>query len=145
MATARTPKKLKDVELQKLYRFGPGRVRGSLYILLTLAKRDGWNGSLNGSMSGARAGWQQRFLWLKSKVGGAPAHPPGGPSRHETKNTQGKNHWRQAIDASDVDTLIRKARDMGVRLHRPYGNEPWHVEAARRFSARDLLRQRGLL
>ena len=66
---------------------------------------------------------------------GAPAFPPNGPSRHLIRNVKKKGGWYQAVDVSNPEELIAIAGRMGVKLHRPYPHEPWHVEAAKPFYA----------
>ncbi len=116
------------------YRFDLGRVGRSWLWMLRGARRRGWTGSLYGSRTGLRTYAQQASLWNLYQSGrGAPAFPPWGPSRHLVRNVQRRGTWYQAVDTNDVPRLIRVARNMGVSLHTPYGNEPWHVEARRSF------------
>lgn len=146
MATAKTPDKLKDVGLTKLYRFDKARVRGSMFIILTLARRDGVDFALDGRRKGARTHEMQAFLYRLFRLGrGAAAYKPGGPGRHETKNISSNNHWKQAIDPRGAENLIAWGKKKGVPFHRPYDDEPWHLELRKRIDVRDLLRKRGLM
>jgi hypothetical protein len=116
------------------YRFDLGRVGRSWLWLLRGARSRGWDGSLYGPRTGLRTYAQQASLWNAYQNGtGAPAFPPWGPSRHLVRNVRRVGTWYQAVDTSDVSGLIRIGRNMGVSLHTPYGNEPWHVEARRSF------------
>jgi hypothetical protein len=65
---------------------------------------------------------------------GNPAFPPNGPSRHLIRNMKARGHWSMAVDVSEPQQLIRIASKLGVALHTPYPNEPWHVEAKRPFT-----------
>lgn len=116
------------------YRYDLGRVGRSWLWLLRNARRRGWGGSLYGPRTGLRTYAQQASLWNAYQNGtGAPAFPPWGPSRHLVRNVRRVGTWYQAVDTSDVPGLIRIGRNLGVSLHTPYGNEPWHVEARRSF------------
>jgi hypothetical protein len=118
------------------YRFDLGRVTRPWLWLLRSARKAGWKGRLAGSMTGLRTYNQQAYLWNLYQSGrGAPAFPPWGPSRHLIRNVQRLGRWAQAVDTQDVSRLVRIARRKGVRLRVPYSNEPWHVEAVRRFHA----------
>lgn len=116
------------------YRYDLGRVGRSWLYLLRTARSRGWRGTLYGPRTGLRTYAQQASLWNAYQNGtGAPAFPPWGPSRHLVRNVRRVGTWYQACDTNDVPNLIRIARNMGVSLHTPYGNEPWHVEARRSF------------
>lgn len=129
----------KPKSLTKAYKFGPGKVRGSWWLLLTRARKHGWKGNLTGPRSGGRTYVMQAGLYALYRAGiGAPAFPPGGPSRHMLRNIRGRKHWKQAVDVSDPQGLIRAAKKAGVELHQPYASESWHIESKRRFNARKL-------
>lgn len=118
----------------KTYRFGAGRVTKPWLWLLKGARRAGWRGTLAGPRTGLRTYAQQASLYRAYLNGtGAPAFPPNGPSRHLLRNVKRLGRWAQAIDTQDVYTLIRYASRKGIRLHLPYSNEPWHVEARSYF------------
>jgi hypothetical protein len=118
------------------FRFDRGKVTRPWLWLLRTARREGWSGHLAGTRTGLRTYQQQLELWNAFQNGtGAPAFPPWGPSRHLIRNVQARGRWYMAIDTQDVPRLIQIARRHGVRLHRPYSNEPWHVEAVQKFHA----------
>lgn len=120
----------------KRYSFGQAKVNRSWYWLLMGARRRGWVGSINGPRGGLRTYLQQAQLYALYRSGrGAPAFPPNGPSRHLIRNVKKMGQWSAAVDVSDPVGLINAAAKMGVRLHRPYPHEPWHIEAAKPFSA----------
>lgn len=120
----------------QIYRFDQGRVTRPWLWLLRRARSRGWDGSLYGPRTGLRTYRQQLALWNAYQNGvGAPAFPPWGPSRHLIRNVRRHGKWYQAVDTNDVGELIAIARNLGVSLHTPYGNEPWHVEARRPFTA----------
>ncbi len=102
--------------------------------LLHQARQKGWRGSLNGSISGLRTHRDQKELYQRFLEGtGAPAFHPGGPSRHMIKNVRSVGQWAQAVDVSRPEELIAKAKSLGVDLHQPYADEPWHIEARTPF------------
>jgi hypothetical protein len=118
------------------YRFDQGKVGRAWLWLLRAARNRGWSGHLAGPRTGLRTYAQQNQLWRAYQNGtGAPAFPPWGPSRHLIRNVKRRGTWYQACDTQDVPRLITIARRLGVSLHRPYGHEPWHVEARRPFGA----------
>lgn len=118
------------------YRFDQAVVTGEWLALLLWARRHGgWKGGVNGKRGGLRTYAQQASLFALFKSGlGAPAFPPNGPSRHLIRNVR-DHGWKQAVDVSDPEGLIRAAAKRGVVLHRPYQGEPWHVEAKKPFAA----------
>lgn len=134
--------KTKTYSGHRYYRFDNGaKVNGLWYVLLKRARRHGWNGKLTGPRSGARTYAMQLSLWLLYKAGrGAPAFPPNGPSRHLRRNIGRGKRWKQAVDVSDAPGLIKAAAELGVKLHRPYPHEPWHVEAVKPFHLRGVKR-----
>ena len=120
----------------KRYKFGEATVPRSWLWLLRKARHRGWNGWVNGPRGGLRTYAQQASLYALYKAGrGAPAFPPWGPSRHLVRNVKKKGGWYAAMDVSDPEGLIDAAAKLGVRLHRPYPHEPWHVEAVKPFYA----------
>ena len=105
-----------------------------LWLLLT-ARGKGWKGGINGPRGGLRSYAQQAALYAMFRAGiGNPAFPPSGPSRHLIRNMKARGHWSMAVDVSEPQQLIRIASKLGVALHTPYPNEPWHVEAKRPFT-----------
>jgi hypothetical protein len=119
-----------------IFRYDLGRVSRPWLWLLRTARRHGWTGRLLGTRTGLRTYQEQLQLWNAYQNGtGSPAFPPWGPSRHLIRNVREHGRWYQAIDTQDVSRLIQIARNHGVRLHRPYSNEPWHVEAVEKFTA----------
>jgi hypothetical protein len=118
----------------KRYKFGQASVNRTWYWLLHGARRRGWQGYINGPRGGLRTYLQQAQLYALYRSGrGAPAFPPNGPSRHLIRNVKKKGQWSMAVDVTGAEQLIRIAENMGVRLHRPYPHEPWHVEAVKPF------------
>jgi hypothetical protein len=116
------------------YRFDLGYVGRSWLWLLRGARHRGWGGTLYGPRTGLRTYAQQAALWNAFQNGtGSPAFPPWGPSRHLIRNVRPVGTWYQAVDTSDVSTLISRGRSMGASLHTPYSAEPWHVEARHSF------------
>lgn len=125
----------RDVRRKGRYRFDQARVTFAWLWLLTECRRRGWKGGINGQRGGLRTYAMQAALYALFLSGrGAPAFPPNGPSRHLIRNV-GVDGWKQAVDGSEIDELIRIAGELGVRLHRPYAHEPWHVEALEPFDA----------
>lgn len=104
--------------------------------LLVQAKEKGWRGKLN---SGIRTREEQAHLYSLFVRGlGAPAFKPDGPSRHLERNVARRGGWYQAIDVTHPEQLIQIAKELGVHLHRPYLDEPWHIESAGFFSWKDV-------
>lgn len=136
----RTSKPRTKIKPWRYYRFDGAKVNGLWYLLLKNARKNGWDGRLNGPRSGARTRIIQAALYALYLAGrGAPAFHPNGPSRHLRKNIGKGKRWRQAVDVSDADGLIAAAAKDGVKLHRPYPHEPWHVEAVEPFHRKDVL------
>lgn len=98
--------------------------------LLLRARKNGWQGKTNGTLSGLRTGKGQKRLWKCFRAGRCPpAFHPQGPSRHIVRNVRRWGQWSQAVDVSRPGQLVSVARELGVPLRQPYLDEPWHVEA----------------
>lgn len=108
----------------------------SWHLLLRRAKQEGWKGHLNGPISSVRTRSDQKYLYEAFLAGwGAPAFHPDGPSRHLARNIRWRGQWAQAVDVSRAEELIVVAREkLGVFLHQPYSDEPWHIEARSPFT-----------
>lgn len=115
-------------------RFDKARVTKEWYVLLTKVRERGWRGRLDGRRKGLRTYAMQAALWALFQAGlGPPAFPPNGPSRHMIRNVRKVGGWYMAVDTTHAADLVAHASHLGVRLHRPYGGEPWHVEAKASF------------
>jgi hypothetical protein len=111
-----------------------GTLTRSWSALIFAAQMSGWQGSLNGDISGVRTYKEQKELHRDFLRGVSPAaFHPDGPSRHILKNINKKGQWSQAVDVSRPRELIRVAADFGVELYQPYKDEPWHIEARKPF------------
>ena len=73
-------------------------------------------------------------LYKKFLRGGPGAFHPNGPSRHMRENVAKRGQWFHAVDVSRPGELVRVARGLGVDLHAPYPDEPWHIEAKAPFA-----------
>lgn len=112
------------------------RLSSPWMMLLSKAHQMGWRGELN---SGIRTYGEQAHLYSLFVRGlGAPAFKPNGPSRHLEGNVKNHGGWYQAVDVTYPLTLMKLARRIGVPLHQPYVDEPWHLESAHPFSAQDI-------
>lgn len=147
VTTAENGSALNDMSIRKkkpkvyyghrYYRFNQAKVNGLWYVLLRRCQKKGWKGTVNGTRGGARTYAMQAYLFMLFKTGrGAPAFAPNGPSRHLRRNIGRGKRWKQAVDVSDPQGLIKAAARLNppVRLHTPYPHEPWHVEAVEPFS-----------
>src|SRR5437870_4571724 len=106
-------------------RFDQATVTALWYELLTLCRKHGWRGSVDGRRGGSRTYAMQLALYQLWRRGrGAPAFSPSGPSRHMRRNIEKVGAWYQAVDVQQPTELIQVARRFGVVLNQPYAHEP---------------------
>lgn len=121
------------------WRYNHNRLSSAWLVLLDKARDMGWKGSLS---SGIRTRAEQAHLHHLFLIGeGAPAFKPDGPSRHLERNVLDNGGWYQAVDVKKPEQLIKLAARLGVTLHQPYWDEPWHLEATQPFYATQLVKR----
>jgi len=119
------------------WRLDHRRTSSAWLVLMYKARRMGWKGYVS---SGIRTRAEQAHLHHLFMIGeGAPAFKPDGPSRHLERNVLNNGGWYQAVDVTKPEQLIKLADKLGVTLHQPYGDEPWHIEATQPFYATQLV------
>lgn len=139
MARRKTP-------LTKTVAFDGTPVFHGVAVLLTLARKRGWKGTLQSAdrrkgvaeKYGKRSQWwlyMAYWVWKLPRTN--PANPPG-RSSHELRSDgvafrgpvgRPLAWWQIGLDVSDPEGLIRELAELGVKARRPYtaASERHHV------------------
>lgn len=131
-----------------------------LAVILTLARANGWRGTLNSAdrrkgvaeRYGKKSQWRLYMeYWVWRVAGSNPANPPG-RSTHELRSDgvayrgpvgRPLAWWQLGLDVTEPEQLIRVCSQLGFSLRQPYssGSERHHVNL--RKSPTRQLRRRG--
>ena len=120
--------------------------KGLVLVLTVVEARTAWNGGVNAADRtaahaddcGDKSSQQELYDgWIAGLPGFNPANPPGTGSHEGVADATlarifncvaGSKlpEWAWGLDLSDGPGFERGAEQLGFKVVRPYGNEPWH-------------------